>query len=121
MARGKKPNKSTFTPVEFVRCELSSDERKDVPRFIKASDGELDTLVIEVLQSGHKIGFSFSDHNDSFVVSVTGKPEDCINASRCFTSHGKDYVTALWVAMYKFHVVWKKGVWEADDNQEDFG
>lgn len=121
MPRAKKPAKRDFVPTTFVRCELSSDEKKDVPRFMGAMSDELDTLVIEVLQSGHKIGFSFSEHNDSFVCSVTGKPDDCINASMCFTSHAKDYTTALWVALYKFHMIWQKGVWEEGEPESDFG
>lgn len=121
MARKNTPKRPEFTPTQFVRCELTAEERKDIPRFIKASDGELDTLVIEVLQANHKIGFSFSDHNDSFIVSVTGRPDECLNASKCFTSHGKDYVTALWVALYKYHVIWKKGVWEEGETDQDFG
>lgn len=121
MARPKRNSKPTFEPVTFVRCELSSEERADVSRFIKASADDLDTLVVEILQANYKIGFSFSEHNDSFICSVTGRPEDCTNASKCFTSHAKDYSTALWVALYKYHVIWKGGVWEEDTVDLDFG
>lgn len=122
MARGKKSNdNSAFTSITFVQCNLSSAEKKEFAKWVAAERENLDSLVIEVLQTGHKIGWSFNDNTDSFIVSLTGKPEGCINASRCNTSHAKDYATALWVALFKFHVIWRKGVWEDIAPEEDFG
>lgn len=122
MARSKGKNgPSTFTAISFVQCMLTAEEKKHFVVWQKEMAENLDLLVVEVLQSGHKVGFSFNDNSDSFVCSVTGKPEECVNASRCYTSHAKDYGTALWVALYKFHVLWRRGVWEDVANEEDFG
>lgn len=120
MARNKKIEPA-FTPTTFVRCELTAEEKKDVPEFIRKNTSNMDDLVVEVLQTNHKISFSFNGQTDSFICSVTGKPEDCNNASKCYTSHAKDYATALWVALYKFHVVWQRGVWEEVESGSDFG
>ena len=120
MARKKKPDLA-FTPTAFIRCELTAEDRKAVPDFIKKSQSDLDDLIIEVLQANHKISFSFNENTDSFICSVTGKPEGCDNASKCYTSHAKDYSMALWVALYKYHVIWKRGVWEEVDEGSDFG
>ena len=120
----RKPNKgnsNAFAPTTFVQCSLDAEEKKHFAKWTEKEKANLDTLVIEVIQTGHKISFSFNDNSDSFIVSVTGKPEGCINASMCYTSHAKDYVTALWVALYKFHVIWSKGVWESVADEEDFG
>lgn len=121
MARGKGSKKSPKFNTEFVRCELTSEDKKAFAQYVKAPPVDINTLVTEVLQSNHKISFSFSEHNDSFIVSITGKPDDCINAEKCFTSHAKDYTTALWVALFKFHVIFEKGVWESDGDEADFG
>ncbi len=121
MPRNNKSNQPAFTPTTFVRCELTSEEKKDVPEFIRKNSSSLDDLVVEVLQTNHKISFSFNGQTDSFICSVTGKAEDCNNASKCYTSHAKDYATALWVALYKFHVIWKRGVWEEVESTGDFG
>lgn len=120
VARGKKIEPA-FTPTTFVRCELTAEEKKNVPEFIRKNTSNLDDLVVEVLQTNHKISFSFNGQTDSFICSVTGKPEDCNNASKCYTSHAKDYATALWVALFKFHVVWQRGVWEEVESDSDFG
>ena len=122
MARSKgKPVTNSFTPVTFVRADLNAEDKKHYAEWQKKSVNDLDTLVIEMLQANHKISFSYAEASDSFIVSVTGKADDCINASRCFTSHAKDYGTALWVACYKYHVVWQRGVWEEMDDGQDFG
>jgi len=78
-------------------------------------------MVNEALQANHKISFSYSEQNDSYICSVTGKPDECDNAKKCFTSHAKSYTQALWVAMFKYHVIWNKGVWEDVEPEEDFG
>lgn len=121
MARKSSKNHKEFQAATFVRYELTAEDRKAVPEFAKKNAGSIDDLITEVLQSNHKISFSFSDQTDSFICSVTGKPEGCDNASRCYTSHAKDYTMALWVALYKFHIVWQRGVWEELDAAEDFG
>jgi len=121
MAKRNNASSSTFTPTTFVKCDLSAEEKKHVPEWIKKNEKSLDDLVIEVLQTNHKISFSFNGQTDSFICSVTGKPEECNNASKCYTSHAKDYATALWVALYKFHVIWQRGVWEEIETDSDFG
>jgi hypothetical protein len=122
MARGKKQNDNqSFTPISFVQCNLSAQEKKEFAKWAVSERENMDTLVVEILQSGHKLGWSFNDNSDSFIVSITGKPDGCINASKCNTSHAKDYLTAMWVALFKFHVIWRKGVWEDIAPEEDFG
>jgi len=121
MTRGKKKTQSPFGNMTFIRCELDSAEKKKLSAWVAKPPASIEDLMTEVLQANHKISYSFSDHNDSFIVSVTGKPEDCDNASKCFTSHAKDPITALWVAMYKYHVIWNKGVWENASEEADFG
>jgi len=121
MARGKKGSKTPQFNTEFVRVELTAQDKKDFARWMEKPLVPMDDLITEVLQANHKISWSFSDHTDSFICSVTGKPEDCDNAGKCYTSHAKDYVTALWVALYKYHVIFKKGVWEHVGEEADFG
>src|ERR1043165_8331859 len=81
MARGKKNNdNSPFTSITFVQCNLNAAEKKEFAKWQQTEGQNLDNLVTEVLQSGHKISWSFNDNSDSFICSVTGKPEGCINA-----------------------------------------
>jgi len=117
----KKSSKSSQFSTEFVTYALSSDDKKAFAAWQKKNLEHLDDLVVGLLQTNHKVGFSFNENTDSFICSVTGKPEDCNNASKCFTSHAKDYATALWVALFKHYVIWNNGVWESLSDTEDFG
>ena len=121
MAKRNQKATSDYAPIQFIRCDLAAEEKKNVPEYIKKNRDHFDDLVIEVLQTNHKISFSFNGQTDSFICSVTGKAEECNNASKCYTSHAKDYATALWVALFKFHVVWQRGVWEEVETDSDFG
>lgn len=121
MAKPKSKGTSAFVPTQFVTCNLTPDEKKFFPDWRKKNADLMDDLMIEIMQTNHKVAFSFNGQTDSFIVSVTGKPEDCNNASKCYTSHGQDYLTALWVALFKFHHIWKRGVWEEVDDAADFG
>lgn len=121
MARGKKPSTAFQNSITFVRCELDADERKKLVTWSAKPPLDLDSMLIQVLQEGHKVSYSFNPTNDSFICSVTGKPEDCINANSCYTSHAKDPVKALWVALFKYFVVWDGKVWESVEDAEDFG
>lgn len=118
---GKKSSKSNNFSTEFVSCTLTTEDKKAFPTWQAKNAEHLDDFVIGLLQTNHKVSFSFSEGNDSFICSVTGKPEDCNNASKCFTSHAKDYTTALWVALYKHYVIWQNGVWESTADENDFG
>lgn len=117
----RKKSQQTFEPVTFVRFELTAEDKKAYAKWAETMRNNVDDLVTEVLQANHKISWSFNGQTDSFITSVTGKQEDCINASRCYTSHAKDYFTSLMVALYKYHVIWKRGVWEEVDSEADFG
>ena len=121
MTRGKSNKKIPQFSTTFIRCELSSEDKKQFVAWQSTKNLDIDTLVIEMLQANHKISFSYSEHNDSFICSVTGKTEDCDNSGKCYTSHAKDYVTALRLAVYKFHVIFKGQAWEDLGEESDFG
>lgn len=121
MARNKSNKKQPAFSTEFVRCELTSDDKRRYADWVKKPPMSVEDLMVEVLQANHKVSFSFSDATDSFIVSVTGKPEDCDNAGKCYTSHAKDPMTALWVSMFKYHVIWNREAWETAGDVSDFG
>lgn len=121
MARNKKKSSPQFGNMEFIRCELDAAEKKKLVAWTAKPPASIEDLVIEVLQANHKISYSYSEHNDSFIVSVTGKAEDCDNSNKCYTSHAKSPTQALWVSMYKYHEVWSKGPWENASEESDFG
>lgn len=107
--------------TEFVRCELTTDDKKELAKWHAKPPMTQTDLLTEVLQANYKVSFSFNDNSDSFIVSVTGKSEGCNNPNKCYTSHAKTPDLALWVALFKYHVIWKGGVWEVAGDMDDFG
>ena len=121
MARGKKKPQSNNFSTTFIKCELTSDDKKKFADWVKKPPMDFDSLMNEVVHANHKISISYSEHSDSYIVSCTGKPEECDNASKCYTSHAKDITTGLWVMLYKYHAIWKGEAWEAVGEEADFG
>jgi len=121
MARKGAAAKKNFPTFEFIRCELNADDKKRVPEFVKSHKNVYDDLVTEALQSGHKISLSFNETNDSFIASMSGKPDECVNEKKCLTAHGKSPAMALWVVLYKHVELFQASVWESADESEDFG
>lgn len=121
MARKKNNNAAQAFSTTFVTVNLTSDQKKRIAPWRAKNQPQIDDLIVEVLQSGHKLTFSYSEHNDSFICSLTGSREECINKGLCMTSHAKDYSTALWVALYKYHETFQRGAWENIADEEDFG
>lgn len=119
MAKRSK-GKQTFN-TQFVRVSMTTEDKKGFAAWRPKAEKEINDHINTVLGDGHKISFSFSEHNDSYICSVTGKPDDCVNANKCYTSHGKDWGTALYVAMYKYFVIFKGEPWEDIDDEADFG
>ncbi len=119
MARGKKPVGGFNNSVTFVRGELNAEDKKHLVTWCAKPPRPIDDMLIQVLQENHKVSYSFNATNDSFICSVTGKPDDCNNANMCYTSHAKDPIKALWVAMYKYFVIWEGKTWEHSSDEED--
>ena len=120
MAR-KKQAASSWQQTTFVRCELTAEDKIAYKNWVSVKGYSPDDYVTQALQDNYKISFSYSEQNDSFICSITRKAEDCLNASRCMTSHAKDFITALNVTLFKHTVLFKSGVWEELDTGSDFG
>lgn len=121
MAKVKSAKGSQFPQTTFVNYRLDKDEKKACEAWFEKQKAIEDDLVVEILQSNHKITMSFDGNNDSFISSLTGKAEDCNNSGTCLTSRGSTPRQALWANLYKFHIVFKKGVWEDSEDASDWG
>jgi hypothetical protein len=117
----KRTKKTPQFNTQFVRVSLTTEDKKAFAVWRKSAEKDVNELLNVILSDNHKVSFSFSEHNDSYICSITGKQDDCNNANKCFTSHGKDWGTALYVALYKYHVIFKGEAWEDLDDEEEFG
>lgn len=106
MARGKKlqpaqTNRATNAWTEFVDVPMSGVEMQDVVDAYRVDDTMYDA-VVNLLQTGHRLSFSYNPSNDAIIVTVTCKNVDSPNNGKTFTSFAGDWHTGLMVALYKF-------------------
>jgi hypothetical protein len=121
MAAKKTAKKETpRIEYEFVRGELTSDQKAAAKIWIDKHGSDLEILMGDVIASEHKISLSYDDYNDTFVASITGKPENAYNAGKILTGRGKTWYLAIMSALFKHHVIFDLKAW-SDSNKADDG
>lgn len=118
---GKKRGKKSAPQYGFARCELTAEDKKAAKAWSQIETKNLGPLLHDVGASGYKIGLSYSDEHDTWTASFSGKPDEAINELMVLTARHKDWVQALMTLLYKHTVIFKSGVWESDDGDEDDG
>lgn len=112
---------SSFGDYSFIRCPLSAEEKKEAKAFAEKSADMLDVKLSDVLKTGHKVSFSYSETNDNVICTFTGKEEESLNEFKMLTSFGSSWWVALATNLYKHEVLFKSSVWESVEDEEDFG
>jgi len=117
----RKGAKKNFEKIEyeFVRGELNADQKKDAAAWIKKHGDDYSPLLDDLLASDYKLSMSFDAYNDTFVVSLTGKPDNLQNAGKILTGRGKSWFLGLMSMLYKYHVMFKGGAWISDNAATD--
>lgn len=124
MARNKNTKKDArddFSKYEFVRCELRTEDKKACKIWVEENSTQLAPLLHDVCASDYKFSLSFSSEHDTFTACLTGKPENPINSFKTLTARHKDWVFAVMTLLYKHQVMFRNGVWETAENDEDDG
>lgn len=121
MARTKsKKNAQNFSSeYSFVRCELRAEDKKSAKIWIEENTADFGSLLHDAVASGYKFSCSFSSEHDTFTACLTGKPEDSINPYKTLTARHKDWLVAALTLLYKANVMFRGGVWEAEDGDDD--
>lgn len=122
MAKAKRKNTGNgLEKYSFVRCELTSEDKKAAKIWVEANSAEFGALLHDAVASGYKYSLSFSSEHDTFTACFTGKEEHGFNAYKTLTARHKDWLVAALTLLYKSTVMFKNGVWETDDDDDDDG
>lgn len=113
--------KSAAKNYEFVRCELSAEDKKTAKLWIEDNTVDMGAIVHDTVASGYKLSCSFSSDFDTFTASLTGKPDESVNEYKTLTARHKEWITAVMTVMYKHTVMFKSQVWETDVDADDDG
>lgn len=121
-AKGKKnAGSNNFGGYTFVKCELTSDDRKAAKIWIEANQNEMGGLLHDAMASGLKFSCSFSSEYDTFTACLVGKEDHVFNAQKTLTARHKDWVIAALTVLYKHMVMFKGTIWESAAPVEDDG
>jgi len=118
--KGKKSNAS-FQGYTFVKCELSTEDRKAAKVWIEANAAEFGPMLHDVIASDYKFTCSFSSEHDTFTACLVGKEDNVFNAQKTLTARHKDWVMAALTVLYKHSVIFRSTIWESADAEDDDG
>lgn len=123
MARNKTKGRQNAPQQDysFVRCELSSEDKKAAKIWVEENTKELGSLLHDTMASDYKFTCSFSPDHDTFTACLVGKPDNVFNPHKTLTARHKDWVVASLTVLYKHHVMFKGTLWEDASNDEDDG
>lgn len=123
MPKPKGKNRGTFdaSAYVFVKCELRSEDKASAKIWIEENTADIGPMLHDVMASGYKFSCSFSPDFDTFTACLVGKEDNPINGKKTLTARHKDWVSAAMTVLFKHHVFFKAGVWEAEDASDDDG
>lgn len=121
MARKQQGNKKPQIEFEFVRGEMTADQKADAKTWIDKNSDDAVVLVSDMLASDYKYSLSYDDYNDTFICSITGKVGNAYNEGKILTGRGKSWWLALMSCLYKHQVIHKGKAWKSEAvNEDDF-
>lgn len=113
-ARSNKKPEYQRIEYEFVKAELTSDQKTEAKDWIEKNSDDYEMLIADMIVSDYKMSISYDSYNDSFVVSCTGKPDNKYNAGKILTGRGKTWFLALMSTLYKHVVLFNSAGWRTD-------
>lgn len=96
---------------EFANVNLTSDDDKEIDKYVKSRDDDYLGTIIELLSTGYKISFAWIDKQNSFVVTVSGTERSVINKGVSMTAWSDDLPDAIMVLGYKVFIKTKGTAW----------
>lgn len=120
MSRKNSTNKQSRKQItySFVRCELRKEDRDKAKAFITKNNDVMASKVHSLCGEGVKLSISLSKENDTFTASATGQ-EGSVNEGLILTARHKDWWTAVGTLIFKHEILFDRGPWEGDDEDED--
>jgi len=100
------PNKTSFGEYKLVNVYFNDRERVEYEKWFADLDQVQLTDLHLVVEGGFKVSQSYDDHNESYVVALTGKkPFNKALKSMVFVIRHADYHKACLLATYFYAVI----------------
>ncbi len=119
--RGKNKAKGGQTDFQFAEIRLTKDDKASFERWATENLADAPDLLDALVNSGIKVGYSWSDYNDCYSFSLTDLDEKSQNAHVVMTSRADNFQEAMMIALYKHYVLCDGGLWPVKSQESDWG
>lgn len=110
-----------WAEIEFVNARLDAEDREDFLSWYKHKDTNLTDMIAQAMVQQYKFSFTWDDSNQCYIVTITGKADNPVNASRSMSSRSDDWYEALAMTLYKHYVLSQARRWEGDTERNNWG
>lgn len=106
--------------VDFLTVRLTTEDKKALNDW-EVSFDQLLQWVVQIVEAGHKMSFSWSEGNESAICTITSPPPTGRGNKVSVSSFGSSVDNALKSAVYKYDVLAQGGDWNLVEGRQDYG
>jgi len=116
MTRKTKNSTGKFTFKGFVNIEFNDGEKESIGEWIRAFKPELNDCLVTLVESGYKVGISWSDHHDANQIALTCRAENSPYYGHCFVLVHVDVEFAVSVMRYVYDTLLKTELYQVSQS-----
>lgn len=88
-------------PFQFVNIPLTDEDKSIILESVVSFEQVGDWILRMAYSEGYKVGVSYHNGDQCYIISVTGTLYTREDYNLCVTSRHSDFLTAMTAAMYK--------------------
>ena len=102
-------SQNTFNLIEY---RLDDAQIVSFEEWVKTAKPTVKTCLNYCAEKSIKISLTFTEKNESWCCSLTGREENKHNAGTTLTTWSEDPIEALMMAVFKTNVIFEDGKWQ---------
>lgn len=107
--------------VIFVNVRVERAEKDKVAKWASRKGFDYLAELEHLVQAGYKIGVSWDNRNDCFIVSITCWEEGTENYAHCFSTRHGNIKRAIELMLFKVNVLLEESPWGEVSQADDWG
>jgi hypothetical protein len=107
--------------VIFVNVRVERAQKDAVGKWAGRKGFDYLTELEHLVQAGYKVGVSWDNRNQCFIVSVTCWEDGAANYAHCFSTRHGSIQKAIELMLYKVNVLLEESPWGEVSQADDWG
>jgi hypothetical protein len=112
---------SLWGDLIFARVTLGEEEKAEFLVWMSQPDVPFEMLLQKYISEWYRFTLKYDANNRCAQCSVTCQDDNSVNGNSILISRGHDAFEALWLALYKMHVMCNDGEWPQELRESDWG